>query len=229
MSSLSLEVEDTNGQSERQSVTVDRIANCGFTGRSEEEVRKHIEELEAEGISAPDTFPTVYPKPSHLITTDEEIEVISDRTSGEVEFVLFPTGSETYVGVGSDHTDRELEKDDIILSKTVCPNVVGETVWRLSDVADHWDQLQLRSWTGPDRDLYQESTLDAILPAEELLSLVDERSSAPVEGTAMFSGSVGTESGELDCAETFAAELYDPVQDRCIAHTYTVRELDWLS
>lgn len=229
MSDLSLRVVDENGESERRSVSVDRIANCGFTGRSEEDVRKHIDELEAEGIPTPDTFPTVYPKPSNLITTGEEMEVISGRTSGEVEFVLFPNGSEAYVGVGSDHTDRKLEEDDIVLSKTVCPNVVGDTVWRLSDIADHWDQIELRSWTGPDHELYQEATLDAILPPEELLSLVDDRSSAPLEGTAVFSGSVGTETGELDYADTFAAELYDPVRDRRITHEYTVHELDWLS
>jgi hypothetical protein len=228
MSDLSLRVVDENDGSERRSVSVDRIANCGFTGRSEEDVRKHIDELEAEGIPTPDTFPTIYPKPSHLITTGEEIEVISGRTSGEVEFVLFSDGSETYVGVGSDHTDRELEEDDIVLSKTVCPNVVGDTVWRFADIADHWDQIELRGWTGSDHKLYQDATLDAILPPKELLSLVDDRSSAPLEGTAIFSGSVGTETGELDYADTFAAELYDPVRDQRIMHEYTIRELDWL-
>lgn len=229
MSDLSLQIVDADGKSKRRTVSIDRIANCGFTGRSEEEVRTHIEELEAEGIPAPDTFPTVYPKPNHLITTDQEFEVVSGRTSGEVEFVLFPDGSETYVGIGSDHTDRELEEDDIVLSKTVCPNAVGDTIWRLTDIADHWDQLELRSWTGPDRRLYQEATLDAIRPPEELLSLVDNRSTTPVEGTAVFSGSVGTESGELNYAETFAAEFYDPVLDRSLTHEYSVHELDWLS
>lgn len=229
MNSLSLQIEDADGRTETQTVSVERIANCGYTGRSEEEVRKHIEELEEEGVPAPETFPTVYPKPSHLITTDDAIEVVSGRTSGEVEFVLFPQGSETYVSVGSDHTDRELEQDDIVRSKTVCPNIVGDVAWRLSDVVDHWDQLQLRSWTGPDRDLYQEATLDAIRPPADLLSLVDDRSSRPAEGTAIFSGSVGTESGELVYGDTFEMELYDPVRDRRLSADYAVEELTWLA
>jgi hypothetical protein len=228
MNPLSLQVVDADGRRERRTVSVERIANCGYTGRSEEEVRKHIAELENEGVPAPETFPTVYPKPSHLITSDGTIEVMSDRTSGEVEFVLLEGEPETYVGVGSDHTDRELEEEDIPLSKLVCPNVVSETVWRLSDVADHWDRLRLRSWVGPDRDPYQDATLEAIRPPEDLVSLVEERSTEPIEGTALFSGSVGTETGELVYADTFVGELSDPVLDRSLSLEYDVEVLDWL-
>jgi hypothetical protein len=229
MSRLSIQVAHADGQIERRSVPVKRIANCGYTGRNEEEVHKHIAELQSEGVSPPKTFPTVYPKPSHLITMGGTIEVVSERTSGEAEFVLFPQGTESYVGVGSDHTDRNLEREDVVLSKTVCPNLVGETVWRLSDIVDHWDQLRLRSWTDPDSQLYQEATLDAILPPDELVSLVTERSTEPIEGTAVFSGSVGTETGELVYGDTFATELYDPVLERAISLEYDVRELDWLA
>jgi len=137
MSRISLRIEDAEGTSTERSVAIERIANCGYTGRNEEEVRKHVEELAEEGVPAPETVPAVYPKPDHLITTADGIDVVSGKTSGEAEFVLFPQGSEVYVGVGSEHTDRELEGDDVLLSKTVCPNVVGDTVWRLSDVADH--------------------------------------------------------------------------------------------
>jgi hypothetical protein len=228
MSELSLTVLDADGTPERRSVAVERLVNCGYTGRSEEEVQKHIAELEAEGVPAPETFPTAYPKPSHLLATGGEIEVMSERTSGEAEFVLVSRGDETLVGVGSDHTDRELEEEDVPLSKTVCPNVMGETVWRLADVADHWDELRLRSWTGPDRDRYQEATLAAIRPPEELLSFVDDRSHEPIENTAVFSGSVPAESGELVYADTFAVEIYDPVLDRSLSVEYDVDVLDWL-
>ena len=227
MSELSLRVEPVDGESVSRTVAVDRIANCGFTGRNDEEVRKHIEELEAEGITTPDEFPVVYPKPNHLLSTGGTIEVISGATSGEAEFALISDGEETYVGVGSDHTDRELEQQDIVLSKAVCPNIIGESIWRLSDVADHWDRLELRSWTGRERDRYQEATLDAILSPEGLLDLIAEQTTAPPEGTAVFSGSVGTETDELVYSDVFAVELHDPVLDRTLDVEYTVKELDW--
>jgi hypothetical protein len=230
MSELSLTVVEADGTEERRDVSIDRLVNCGYTGRSEADVRQHIEELEAEGVPAPETFPTAYPKPSQLLATGRDIEVVTDRTSGEAEFVLLPQGKETYVGVGSDHTDRELEETDVLRSKAVCPNVVGDTVWRLDDVADHWDDLVLRSWigTGTDRSRYQHATLAEIRPPEELLSFVDDRSHAPLADTAVFSGSVPVESGELVYADTFAVELFDPVLDRSLSVEYGVEELDWL-
>ncbi|MFB6130184.1 MAG: DUF2848 family protein [Salinigranum sp.] len=230
MSDVTFTVRETDGTDESVTLPIDRIANCGFTGRNEEAVSAHIEELEAEGVTTPDTFPVIYPKPHHLITTDDEIEVLSEHTSGEAEFALFPTGDETYVGVGSDHTDRVLERDDIVVSKAVCQNVVSEDLWAFSEVADHWDEIELRSWTGPadDLQLYQEATLGDVLPPAELLDLVDEESSEPLAGTAVFSGSVGTVSGELVFGDVFKVDLHDPVLDRTLEIEYAVDVLDWM-
>lgn len=227
MTQLSLRVEPSDSEPTQRSVTIDWIANCGFTGRNDEEVRKHIDELEAEGITTPDVFPVVYPKPNHLLSTGGAIDVISGTTSGEAEFVLFFQGEETYVGVGSDHTDRELEQKDIVLSKTVCPNIVSESVWRISDIADHWDRLELRSWTGSERNLYQETTLEAIRSPAALFDLIEERTTAQPEGTAVFSGSVGTETDEFVYSDVFTVELRDPVLERTLKVEYTLQELDW--
>jgi len=157
--------------------------------------------------------------------------VLSGETSGEAEFALFPQSGtdEVYVGVGSDHTDREMETQDITLSKTLCPNVVSTDVWLLADVIDHWDRIELRSWTGTggERILYQEATLDAILPPAGLFDLVERASTEPVDDTAVFSGSVGTETDDLIHGDFFAVELHDPVLDRTIAREYDVDVLDW--
>lgn len=227
MSHLSVDVEPADGPTSSRRLDIERVANCGFTGRSDEEVQNHIDELAKEGVPTPEVFPVVYPKPNHLLSTGGTIDVISETTSGEVEFVLFVQDEETFVGVGSDHTDRELEQQDIVLSKTVCPNIVSESVWPLSDVEDHWDRLELRSWTGSERDLYQEATLDAILSPDSLLDLINERTTVPPEGMAVFSGSVGTVGGELTYSDEFAAELYDPDLDRSLSVEYSLRLLDW--
>ncbi|WP_254533183.1 DUF2848 family protein [Natrinema gelatinilyticum] len=233
MTTLDLQLQRQGvSSSETVSVTVDRIANCGWTGRNEEELRKHIEELEEEGIEAPDEFPVIYPKPYHLITTSDDIEVLSAETSGEAEFVLFPQEKtdEVYVGVGSDHTDREMETESIVVAKGLCPNVVGENLWVLDDIIDHWDQIELRSWTGSDgeRVLYQDATLEAILSPADLFDLVEEKTTEPTKHTAVFSGSVGTETGDLIHGDFFEVELHDPVLDRTMRAEYDVSRLGWV-
>jgi len=224
-----LEVETPD--SGPSTLAVERIVNCGYTGRDEAAVQAHIDELAAEGVPAPDDFPTFYPKPHHLLATPGHIKVVGDRTSGEAEFVLVPTTEETYVGVGSDHTDRDLERTEVLASKLVCQNVVGETLWPLSAVQDHWDELALRSWVveGETRTKYQETTLDAIRPPSDLLSMVEERLRVPLAGTAVFSGSVATETEELRPASRFEAELYDPELDRQLTCEYDVSVANWLS
>jgi hypothetical protein len=57
-------------------------------------------------------------------------------------------GGEVFVGVGSDHTDRALERLSIPAAKQACPKVAGTAVWRLDEVEDHWDRLELRAWVG---------------------------------------------------------------------------------
>lgn len=230
MKELQLDLQRREEPKMTVTVPVSRLVNCGWTGRDEAEVHKHIKELEQEGVTAPDEFPVVYPKPYHLITTRTKFEVLSESTSGEAEFVLFLGEDETYVGVGSDHTDRELERTDIVVSKTVCPNVVGDSVWPLSEVIDHWDELRLRSWTGPrdDRRLYQDARLSAILPPGDLVDIVEDATEEPSTGTALFSGSVGTETEELVYSETFTVELFDPVLDRLLSVLYEARPIDWV-
>ena len=211
-------------------IDVERVVNCGFTGRDEDAVQAHIEELEEEGVPAPNEFPTFYPKPHHLLTTGGEIEVAGARTSGEAEYVLLPTEDEVYVGVGSDHTDRVLEREDVLTSKLVCQNVMGDRLWRLDELADRWDELVLQSWVVDDGDRvpYQEATLDAILPPDELLSLVEDRLRVPLAGTVIFSGSVATTTDELRPGERFAAELSAPNGDRRLSCEYDVTVVDWL-
>ncbi|MDP2969870.1 MAG: DUF2848 family protein, partial [Deltaproteobacteria bacterium] len=79
---------ETNGREEEIHFKMRRMVNAGYTGRDQEKVRKHIEELKKEGVPAPDSTPTAYEMISKLVYFDEEIEVIGERTSGEAEYVL---------------------------------------------------------------------------------------------------------------------------------------------
>jgi hypothetical protein len=231
MTELTLQVAERAGGTREHPFSVERLVNAGYTGRDEAAVRDHIAELEAEGVPAPDRFPTLYAKPSHLLTTADRIEVAGDRTSGEAEFALLVADDEVFVAAGSDHTDRAVERDSIPLAKQVCPNVVGTDAWRLDDVIDHWDALVLRSWTERDGDRvrYQDASVDRIKPPGDLLEFVEERTTGPQAGTALFSGSVATLTEELVCGDRFEVEIYDPELDRRLTCSYDVSVIDWLA
>jgi len=223
---------ERDGRVEEILFSIRRMVNAGYTGRDQEKVKKHIEELKREGISAPASTPTAYEVISHLILLDDEIEVIGDKTSGEAEFVLLCRGDDIYVGVGSDHTDRELEKVSIIKSKQVCPNVMSSQVWNLKEIRKDWDQIRLRSWVkneAGEKVLYQEAPLSAIMSPEDLLGFVknalDDRN---LDGMAIFSGTVAILPEHIHYSSYFGVELENPKTGKKLRCDYGVRVLNYL-
>jgi len=202
---------------------------CGYTGRDQAAVRQHIDELKKEGIEPPPSVPMFFQKPFWGISLDNEIHVQGRETSGEVEFVLFMDGDRIYVGVGSDHTDRGLEKLDILKSKQVCPSVISRVLWDYREVRDHWDRIEFRSWAVDQgkKTLYQESSVASILPPEELVDLVRKRVNGDMDGISIFSGTSPLLTETFLFADRFEGELLDPVLKRKIEFGYSVHTLDW--
>jgi len=230
MNELDLTVEYRDGSTEPLTLPIANIANCGLAVE-QERAQAHLDEMEEEGIVVTQEPPIVFQIPSHAVTTADRLEVNDPKTSGEVEYVLFPTDEEVYIGVASDHTDRSMEtvEEDIPKSKTICPNVVSETVWPLSEVRAHWGQLQLESWTGSENESeqYQDTRIDVFYTPEKLIETVEERSAVPTEGMAILSGTVDA-VGDLEYGDFFAAKMYDPVLDRSLSLDYEVGVVDWL-
>lgn len=209
-----------------------RMVNAGYVGRDQDEVRRHVEELARKGIPGPERTPTLYPVIARMLATSEEIEVYSDETSGEVEYVLLVENDHTiYVGLGSDHTDRHLEETDIPRAKQICPNVMSQRVWPLPEVEKHWDDLVIQSKVFKDGKeiVYQRDRLQVILNPGDLMEFVRSRVRGPLERTVIFSGTVGTLTGGFVCGERFEAQLVDPNLDRCLELKYNVRPLDYLT
>ncbi len=202
---------------------------CGYTGRDQSAVRKHIEELAKEGVAPPPYVPTQYPKPPQSLSLGGEMLVAGRETSGEVEFVLLPRGGELYVGVGSDHTDRELERLDILKSKQVCPSILSAALWPHEEVKDHWDQLVMRSRVtqGGERLLYQETTLATIMSPAALMDVVRERVAGNLDGIAIYSGTTPVKTERMIFADRFEGEVFDPVLKRTLTVDYWVRTLSW--
>ena len=204
---------------------IDQAVIAGWTGRDPVARDKHIAELEAIGIARPATTPIYYRVAARRLTTAGSIEVSGGDSSGEVEFVLIGWQGRIFVGAGSDHTDRKVETYSVTVSKQMCDKVMAPVLWEIEDVADHWDQLILRShaWIGGARVLYQEGTLDAMLPVKDLIARGFGGKGLP-DGCAMFGGTFAAKGG-IRPASRFELELEDPVLKRSIRHGYDVIEL----
>ncbi len=89
-------------------------------------------------MKRPKTVPIFYRVACSTLTTATFIEVMADKSSGEVEFVLFALEDGLWLGVGSDHTDRKAETIGVTLSKQLCAKPVGAMLWRYDEVKPHW-------------------------------------------------------------------------------------------
>jgi hypothetical protein len=207
------------------------MINAGYVGRDQEVVRKYIAELEAKGIPGPKSTPALFPVNPRALVINEDIEVYGTQTAGEVEYVLLIQDAQTiFVGMGSDHTDRLLEETDIPRSKQICPNVMCPTVWSLPDVEPHWDELTFDSQVVKDGETIanQDGRLATILNPTALIEFTRSKVSDNLDGTLLFSGTVGTISGQYIYGERFIARLHDPVLKRSLSVNYGVRPLDYL-
>ena len=202
---------------------------CGYTGRDQAAVRKHIDELAKEGVEPPPSVPILFPKPPWGLTQKDVIQVEGRETSGEVEFFMLVDDSSIYVGAASDHTDRELERIDIRKSKQVCPTILSKNVWNYEEIKETWDQIQIRSWAIKDgqKSIYQESTLGSILPPEDLIRIVRQQLNGSIGGIALFSGTPPLLAGEMIFADRFEGELLDTSLDRKITVEYDIHTLEW--
>jgi len=219
---LTFTVIDTKSAATPLTLAIDQAVLAGWTGRDPVARDKHIAELEAIGIARPATTPIYYRVSARRLTLADSIEVCGNESSGEVEFVLIGWQGRTFVGLGSDHTDRKVESYSITVSKQMYDKPMAPVLWELEDVIGHWDRMILRSFavTAGKRDLYQEGTLDAMLSVEELINRGFEGGRLP-DGCVMFGGTFVAKGG-IRPADRFEYELEDPVLKRSIRHAYDV-------
>jgi hypothetical protein len=207
------------GASREEKVAISTAVIAGWTGRDQAAVEKHIKELEELGVARPASTPIFYRVAASRLTQAPAIEASGGASSGEVEFVLVRHSGKLYVGVGSDHTDREVETYGVTVSKQMCDKPVAGSLWAYEEIADHWDQLTLRSWAADDA-LYQDGTVAAMRSPEDLIGRWGELA----EGTLMFCGTLAAIGG-IRPSSRFAFELADPVLGRSIRHGYDIVEL----
>jgi len=215
----------TAGADVRRHVTIERTVVAGWTGRDPVAVEKHIKELEALGVKRPATTPIFYRVSNARLTTDQVIEAVGDASGGEVEFVLLKHDGKTWVGTGSDHTDRAVETYGVTVSKQMCEKPVAPVFWAYDDVAPHWDRLLLRSYVlnGTERTLYQEGPITKMMDPKALLARYNGSAELP-DNTLMFCGTLAAIGG-IRATDAFEFEIEDPVLGRRITHSYRVEKL----
>ena len=219
---------------ERRPLTFEynRMVNAGYVGKNQAEVRRHIRELAEKGVRGPKSTPTLYPVVCKALVCDSTIEVYGSETSGEVEYVLLVVAEdEIYVGLGSDHTDRHLEKTDIPRAKQICPNLLGRRVWPLEEVERHWDDLLLSATVVKDGQAmrYQQGRLGLLLNPAELLQFVKSKISGPLKNLIIFSGTMGMLTEDFVFGERFSAQLIDEKLKRRLEISYDIHPLDSLT
>lgn len=225
---LSITVEHSDGASTSTVVPVRLAVNFGYAARDERGVLAHVEEMQELGVAAPKRVPTISLIPPDRVTTSTAHTVSGDQTYGEVEFALINTPQLGWiVTVACDHTDLEFEAINMAKAKASAPDVIASTAWRVSDVEDHWDDLELTligvADDGSEVVIQDGSTSDLLAPSALIAELESRAGRSADEGTVILSGTI---SGKPTPGfRTRRAELRDPRMRRKVTLTYSIAEL----
>ncbi|MGH8995722.1 MAG: DUF2848 family protein [Acidimicrobiales bacterium] len=168
---------------------------AGYTGREESSVQAHIEELAAIGVPPPETVPAFYTLESDLLTTCAEVEVAGTNTSGEAEPVILRHSGAYYLTVGSDHTDRDVERSSVADSKAACPKPLGHEVAPLSGPPSSWPWDALMISSNVDGAPYQHASLASIRQPADLLLRLEEVVGSVEGDMVLYTGTVPLLSG----------------------------------
>lgn len=225
---LRLNVEAADGERRPVEIEVTSAYNFGYAARDQEGLKQHIAEQAAMGMPTPTTVPAIFPVVPRQITESAAITVVGTESYAEVEYALINAGDEGWlVTVASDHSDREVERHDVPRAKNMTPDVLAPTAWRLDDVVDHFDELELICScrdSGGQETVTQQGALSGLLAPDALREILERRLGAePGVGTVILSGTVDGEPPS-DVAE-WKLVIRDPKLGREISHTYTVTQL----
>jgi len=187
---------------------------AGFTSSDAAAVEHHIAELVAIGVPRPAEVPAFYPLDSGLLCLGGDALTAPASSSGEAEPILIRDEGSWYLGVGSDHTDREVERSSIQDSKAACVKPIGDTVLAFPEgvpdgAADAvWPTYELRCWV--DEELYQQGGIGLLRPPSDLLARLEASSArayASAQTLVVFCGTLPLLRGSFVLGREWRAEL----------------------
>ncbi len=196
-----------------------RAVIAGYTGSDPYAVQAHIAELAAIGVAPPEAVPAFYSVPKELISQSYECLVSSPNTTGEVEPVLVRYRGRFYLTVGSDHTDRDLERVSVAASKVACPKPIARRAIALnSGGIPCWAQMRVSSTV--DLELYQEGTLAALLNVGDVAESYLASFGDDGRDLVLFGGTIALRDGVFRLGRQWTVML--SAELGTIAHTYEV-------
>lgn len=221
---MNITIETLNGSREL-SLQLKNLLVVGFAGKDIEKTMEHIRELEEEGIKCPKSVPVLYQCSKELLTTSDTIEVIGDKTSGEIEYLILVHKGKYYIGVGSDHTDRALEAVSIHKSKQVCLKPFATTFWPYEEVKDHFDTIKLKSTQILNGEFieYQEGLTSDLLSLDMIINTLKKE--VDIENSLIYTGTVPLHNG-FQYGEVFSCQLIDETLHRTIDLSYKIQIID---
>ena len=198
---------------------------AGWAGRDIDAIEHHIQELAEIGVPRPSAVPLFYRVATNQLVQEGTVQVVGDQSSGEVEAFVFTVDGVQYLSIASDHTDRKLESYSVALSKQLCIKPVARTAWRLDEVIDYWDELQIRARIVENGQevAYQDGTLASLRTVADLVQRYNGKL-ALADGDGLTCGTVAV-IGNIRPAAEFEMELYDPRRQRSIRHRYSLNIL----
>jgi hypothetical protein len=212
---------DVLGSPERLEFAVRRVLIAGFTGRDSTAVQAHLDELQVLGAPVPEKVPLIIPLNANQLTTKKHLYVNGQFTSGEAEPVVVFDGGRRFLTVGSDHTDREIERESIVRSKEACDKVMASSVIDLDSLGDP-DAVELESFLDEDEHAYQHGSLAHLLPLPDIERTAKSLGWALGDGDVLFMGTLPVSDGALRPARRFRAILRHPSSSQQIELNYTV-------
>jgi len=225
MSTIKFNLHKLDGVTEI-TMNYDELLVIGYAGRDMDKTMEHIKELEEQlGVAPPKQIPTIFQCSNLLLTQDEDLQFVGNMTSGEVEYVIVLIDGKVYIGIGSDHTDRDLESVSVLKSKQVCAKPIGLDIWDYEDVKDHWDEIKLNSIQTIDGEdvVYQEGSLADILVPEKILEELYNRV-GDIKNSIIFSGTVPLADG-FKYGQYFKSEMVDHKLNRKLTLNYKIAEI----
>jgi len=209
------------GTGEKLPFAPHRLFVAGYAGRDLQAVEAHIAELASIGVPRPATIPAFYQLAPELLTTDATVSVTGPATSGEVEPVILRRDGDYYLTVGSDHTDRDLERSSIDDSKAACPKPIAPTAVRLgTDLAStSWEEMTVASTV--DGDPYQAGAVSTLRHPADLFERLAGAIGQVTGDFALFCGTVPLLEPEFVFGTAWTVRLGLP--DGCeLTHGYEV-------
>ena len=198
----------------------------GYAGRDREKTLEHIEELKEIGVPEPKEVPELYHLNPKLLSESDEMYVIGNNSSGEVEVVLvYDESGQISVTVGSDHTDRALETVSIQKSKQLCDKPIASERIPFNDVKDEWDDLVLKSEVLLDGQWveYQNGLVSNIISFEDIEAYL-KKHDVELKNCIVFCGTVPLVDG-FKYGDGFRCSLKSNKLDKEISLEYQVKYL----